>query len=70
MAKNKNTNNEENFKGKGLSTNSYNINSVDGRNMKYNSLREQILSLSQRRGLNVSMNQTLQAINQPRFYFK
>jgi hypothetical protein len=58
------------FTGKGLSTNSYNINSVNGRNMKYNSLREQILSLSQRRGLNVSMNQTLQAINQPRFYFK
>lgn len=58
------------FKGKGLSTNSYNINSVSGRNMKYNSLREQILSLSQRRGLNTAMNQTLNEINQPRFYFK
>lgn len=56
------------LKGKGLGTNSYNINSVDGRVIKYNDIREQILNKYQRRGLNTAFNQTIGELNQYRNY--
>jgi hypothetical protein len=54
--------------GSGLGSNSYNIQTIQGRNEKYNSIRNQILFLSQKRGQNNAYNQTLSEINNVRRY--
>lgn len=54
--------------GSGLGNNSYNIQTIQGRNEKYNSIRNQILFLSQKRGQNNAYNQTLSEINNVRRY--